>query len=47
MIPPQASAEFVFRMEGVLEVYQRPYDPRFPVVCMDETTLFAIEPLAD
>lgn len=38
MIPPQASAEFVFRMEGVLEVYQRPYDPRFPVVCMDETS---------
>lgn len=24
-------------MENVLEVYQRPYDPRFPVVCMDET----------
>lgn len=23
-------------MEDVLEVYQRPYDPRFPVVCMDE-----------
>ncbi len=23
-------------MEDVLEVYQRPYDPQFPVVCMDE-----------
>jgi hypothetical protein len=23
-------------MEDVLEVYQRPYDPAFPVVCMDE-----------
>jgi hypothetical protein len=23
-------------MEDVLEVYHRPYDPRFPVVCMDE-----------
>lgn len=23
-------------MEDVLEVYRRPYDPRFPVVCMDE-----------
>jgi hypothetical protein len=23
-------------MEDVLEVYKRPYDPRFPVVCMDE-----------
>ena len=38
MIPPEASAEFVFRMETVLELYQRPYDPRFPVVCMDETS---------
>lgn len=23
-------------MESVLDVYKRPYDPRFPVVCMDE-----------
>ncbi len=25
-------------MEDVLEVYKRPYDPRWPVVCIDETT---------
>lgn len=25
-------------MEDVLEVYQRPYDPRVPQVCMDETS---------
>jgi transposase len=25
-------------MEDVLAVYTRPYDPRFPVVCMDETS---------
>ena len=24
-------------MEQVLDVYKRPYDPEFPVVCMDET----------
>src|SRR4030067_771454 len=24
-------------MENVLDVYKRPYDPEFPVVCMDET----------
>ena len=24
-------------MEDVLEVYQRPYDPEYPVVCMDES----------
>jgi hypothetical protein len=35
-IPPKHNAEFVFHMENVLEVYQRPYNPRFPLVCMDE-----------
>jgi DDE superfamily endonuclease len=35
-IPPKQNAEFVFHMENVLEVYQRPYDPRFPLICMDE-----------
>ena len=24
-------------MEMVLDVYKRPFDPRFPVVCMDES----------
>jgi len=36
-IPPKQSAAFVFHMEDVLEVYGRPYDPRRPVVCVDET----------
>ncbi len=36
-IPPKHSAEFVFHMEDVLEVYCRPYDPRRPVVCLDES----------
>lgn len=36
MIPPHANAEFAARMEDVLAVYARPYDPRWPVVCMDE-----------
>lgn len=36
MIPPQQNAEFVAAMEDVLEVYRRPYDPRRPVVCLDE-----------
>ena len=36
-IPPRGSAAFVACMEDVLEVYARPYDPRRPVVCMDET----------
>src|SRR6266851_6817656 len=37
-IPPNANAEFVWRMEDVLEVYKRPYDPLRPIVCMDETS---------
>jgi hypothetical protein len=37
-IPPKANAEFVWKMEDVLHVYKRPYDPRRPVVCMDETS---------
>jgi transposase len=36
VIPPKANAEFVCAMEGVLEVYARPHDPKRPVVCADE-----------
>ena len=36
-IPGKPSAEFVYHMEDVLEVYHRPYDPKRPVVCVDET----------
>ena len=35
-IPPEQSAAFVWHMEDVLDVYHRPYDPRFPQVCLDE-----------
>lgn len=38
MIPPEANGEFVYHMEDVLSVYTRPYDPRYPVVCFDETS---------
>ena len=38
VIPPQANAAFVCAMEDVLEVYTRPYDPRRPQVCVDETS---------
>lgn len=33
---PKPGARFVAKMEDVLEVYQRPYDPKRPVVCLDE-----------
>ena len=33
---PQVGSEFVACMEDVLDLYEVPYDPRRPVVCMDE-----------
>jgi hypothetical protein len=38
VIAPEASAAFVANMEDVLEVYQRPRDPKRPLVCLDETS---------
>jgi hypothetical protein len=35
-IPPKEDATFVCNMEDVLEVYKRPYDPKRPLICMDE-----------
>lgn len=37
MIPPLQNSDFVAHMEMVLDVYKMPYDPHFPVVCMDES----------
>ncbi|MGV8048737.1 MAG: IS630 family transposase [Anaerolineaceae bacterium] len=37
-IPPEGSAAFVAAMEDLLEVYHIPYDPDYPVVCMDESS---------
>jgi hypothetical protein len=36
VIPPKNSAAFAWRMEAVLDLYEEPYDPLFPVVCFDE-----------
>jgi len=36
-ILPSVSAEFVFRMEDVLDLYAEPYDPARPGVCFDES----------
>jgi hypothetical protein len=37
-IPPDENAAFVAAMEDVLEVYKLPYDPLYPVLCMDESS---------
>lgn len=35
-LPPRQDARFVAAMEDVLEVYERPFDPLRPLVCLDE-----------
>ena len=36
VIPPKQDAEFAACMEEVLETYAEAYDPKRPVLCMDE-----------
>ena len=43
MIPPEQNARFVACMEDVLDVYERPYDADYPVVCMDEASRQLLE----
>lgn len=33
---PELTEEYITKMEDVLEVYEAPYDPKEPVVCLDE-----------
>ena len=35
-IPSKEDADFVACMEDVIDVYELPYNPARPVVCMDE-----------
>ena len=37
MVHRQALRLLVSKMEDVLDVYERPYDPDYPVICFDET----------
>jgi uncharacterized small protein (DUF1192 family) len=43
VIPPEQNADFVAHMEEVLDLYQQPYDPDYPVVNMDEKPVQLIE----
>jgi hypothetical protein len=38
VIPSPADPDYVWHLEDVLDVYQRPYDPCRPLICMDETS---------
>jgi len=33
---PTVGAEFVWRMEDILDLYAEPFDPEYPVICFDE-----------
>lgn len=33
---PKIDAEYVLRMEDLLDLYSKPYDPKHPVICFDE-----------
>ena len=35
-IPPKENAEFIATMEDILDIYEMPYNPEIPVICMDE-----------
>lgn len=37
VIPPENNSEFVANIERVLDLYKKPYDAAFQVVCMDES----------
>ena len=36
---PKLTDKFIERMMDVLEVYERPYDPKRPVICVDEKSV--------
>ncbi len=46
-LPPEANAEFVCRMEEVLDVYHRPPAPKRPLVCLDEASKQLIGEVAE
>lgn len=37
-MPGPPDAQFVYHMEDILDLYHQPYDPRYPLVCFDETS---------
>lgn len=43
VIPPKQSAGFVYQMEKVISVYERPYNEKQPVVTLDESAKQLIE----
>ena len=46
-IPRGSKEDFVWRMEAVLDIYKRAYNPLNPVVCFDESSKQQIQDLVD
>jgi hypothetical protein len=47
VIPPEHNAQFVWRMEEILDLYEEPYDPNRPVVCFDERPCQLLDDVRD
>jgi transposase len=47
VIPPEANAAFVCRMEDILALYTQPANPKRPLVCMDEVPKQLISEVRD
>jgi len=46
-IPKENDAHFVAHMEDVLGIYQRPYNPKIPVICMDEKPIQLLDEIRE
>jgi len=46
-IPKENDAHFVYHMEDVLGIYQRPYNSRIPVICMDEKPIQLLDEIIE
>lgn len=46
-VPPLGDENFVYPMEDTLEVYVRPYDPNYPLVCTDEGSVQIVSDLRE
>jgi transposase len=46
-IPKENDAHFVYQMEDILGIYQRPYNPKIPVICMDEKPIQLLDEIIE
>jgi transposase len=46
-VGPTGDGNYIYRMEDVLDVYQRPHDPKRPLVCFDEGSVQFIKELIE